>query len=63
MNKRKFDIADFGFTEEEWAALPEDRRLHFANRARYQRNKPRLQARQREYHRKRRNRGVAEKWD
>ena len=56
MNRRKFDIAMFGFTEETWAALDEDRKLHYRNRAHYQRNKAKRQAYQREYMRKRRER-------
>lgn len=47
-----FDITQFGFTEEQWAALPEDRRIHFSNRATYQRKKAEKQAYGREYHRR-----------
>lgn len=52
MNGRRFDIAEFGFTEEQWKALPEDRRKHFADRARYRRLREQKLTYQREYWRK-----------
>lgn len=53
MNKRKFDIAMFGLTEEEWVALSEERRIHYTRRAYYQRNKAKKQAYQRRYNKER----------
>lgn len=50
MTKRLVNPAEFGFSEEEWAALSEERRMHFSNRAHYQRNKEKRQAYQREYY-------------
>lgn len=52
MSRRKFSPLDFGFTEAEWAALSEDRKLHFRNRAHYIRNKEKRQRYQREYNRR-----------
>lgn len=50
MNKRKINITDFGFTEEQWAALDEERKLHFRNRDAYQRNRDKRLKRQHEYY-------------
>lgn len=58
---RKFDVAMFGFTEEEWRVLPEERRNHFLRRAYYIRNQEKRRAYAREYSAKNRDRLNAEK--
>jgi hypothetical protein len=50
--KRKFNPADFGFTEEQWQALSDERKLHFRARAYHMRNGDRRREYQREYHHK-----------
>lgn len=51
MSKRKFDPSQFGFSEEQWAQLDEQRRVHYRQRAYYQRNIERKRAYQRDYDR------------
>lgn len=48
-NKRKFDPSMFGFSEEEWAKLDEQRKIHFRSKAYYQRNSEKKRAYQRDY--------------
>jgi len=50
--KRKFDIADYGFNEITWAALPPERKRHFCDKATYQRQKEHRQKYAREHKRK-----------
>lgn len=52
MGRRIFNPAEYGFTEKEWAALPEDRRLHFRTRDHYKRNAERLRKAAIERHRR-----------
>lgn len=52
MSKRKINPADYGFTEETWAALDDDTRAGYRYKAYYQRNKEQRQAYQREYTRR-----------
>lgn len=49
MSKRKFNPSEAGFSEEEWAKLDDQRKVHFRQKAYYQRNKVRKRAYQREY--------------
>lgn len=59
MSPRKFDVSDFGFTEEQWRRLDEQRKRYFVRRAYYHRNIERARAYQREYERRRRERNRA----